>query len=277
MTSRNKIRALLVFLAALVGFAAGQTSLTQTTLASAVTGPAYYNGLASGSAPLQTTIYLTSVSGIAAPTLPGSPVSWIYVGREAMGVFAVNTSLNNVSVRRGDLGTQAAPHPTGDMVLISLPLNVANGGNPVANGFFNSDPPLNGNCIATATGVSPWVNVTTAAQWLCSPTSNTWVPGFYNPLNPGYMGDMGTVASVAGACSILGPFYRMSGTNACSSFTIPIGMDATAVGQASFCVYPTAAFTTTATNNIASASTAVIGKMLCFTWNPSTSKFSASY
>src|SRR5579872_2088730 len=139
----KKIASVFVVLAslALAAFGqGGQVSITQTTLSGAVTGPNYYSG--NTSAQLQTTIYLASVTGISAPTLPGTPVSYIYVDREAMGVFAVNTSLASVTVRRGDLGTQAAPHVSGDMVLVSPAINYANGGNPVPNGFFNQDPPV---------------------------------------------------------------------------------------------------------------------------------------
>jgi hypothetical protein len=275
MTFR-KAASLLIVLAGLTGFAVGQAALTQTTLAAAVSGPSLYSGT---SPTISQTVTLASCTGLAAPILPGTPSSIIYIDHEALGVFSINSTSCTAVVNRGYLSTQAAPHQSGAMVLYgpNYAVTIAQGGNPVPNGLFQQDPPVNGSCTQTSTPTTPWVNVLTGAQWLCSPTSNTWVPGFNNPLNPAYAGDMGTVASVAGAQTVLGPFFRISGTNAITSFTIPVGMNATAVGTASFCVYPTAAFTTVAGNNIASASTAVIGKTLCFTWNPSTLKFAASY
>jgi hypothetical protein len=261
---------------ACAGLSHAQTALTQTTLSQAVNGPSAYNGNTPTTDQCMT---LASVTGISAPILPGTPVSVIYVDREAFGVFTVNTTSKVVCGFRGYLSTQAAPHASGAMVLVApqYQTNLGVGANIVPNGLFSQDPPMNGACTASGTPTTPWVNVLTAAQWLCSPTSSTWVPGFNNPLNPAYMGDMGTSAAATGAQTIAGPFFRLSGTNAITSFTIPVGMNATAVGTASFCVNPTGAFTTTATNNIAFASTAVVGKTLCFTWNAGTSKFSASY
>lgn len=274
--SIRKIAALLILVAGLAGLSFGQTALTQTTLSTAVSGPAFYSGTSSI---ISSTVTLAACTGIAAPLLPGTPSSILYVGREAMGVLVWNTSTCSGTVFRGYLGTQPAPHPSGDMVLYgpNYATTLAQGGNPVPNGFFQQDPPLNGSCTPSATPATPWINVLTGYQWLCSPTSGTWIPGFNNPTTGSSDGDMGTVASAAGAQTVLGPFFRISGTNAITSFTIPLGLDATAVGYGSFCVYPTGAFTTTATNNIASASTAVVGKTLCFTWNSATSKFSASY
>lgn len=275
MTCR-KIASLLIVLAGLAGFAFGQAALTQTTLAAAVSGPALYSGT---SPTISGTVTLASCTGLAGPILPGTPSSIIYVGREAMGVFSLNSTSCTAVVNRGYLGTQAAPHPSGDMVLYgpNYAVTIAQGGNPVPSGLFQQDPPVGGSCTASGTPTTPWVNVFTGSQWLCSPATGTWVAGFNNPLATDYAGDMGTVASVAGAQTVLGPLFRISGTNAITSFTIPVGLNATASGAGSFCVYPTAAFTTTATNNIAAASTAVIGKLLCFTWDAATSKFAASY
>lgn len=272
------IAAPLVLLACLAGFAnaqQGQTALTQTTLAGPVTGPSLYSGT---TPTLQSYICLASVTGISAPVLPGTPVSVIYVDHEAMGVFNVSTATSCVTVNRGYLSTQASPHVTGQMVLISNVYNTSavTGGNPLPSGFYGSDPPQGSTCSA-GVPTTPWVNVITGAQWLCSTSTNTFVPGFNNPLGAVSPGLVNTIASVAGAETVPGPYFAISGTNAITSFTIPVGFAATAGGYGTFCVYPTGAFTTTATNNIASASTAVVGKTLCFTWNPTTAKFSASY
>jgi hypothetical protein len=274
----RKIAAICIVLAGLAGNALaqqGQTSLTQTTLSSAVTGPAGYSGT---SPTIQTTVFLASVTGIAAPLLPGTPVSVIYVDREAMGVFGVSTTLNSVNVIRGYLGTQASPHSSGQMVLIANLYQTTNatGANPLPSGLFQQDPPQGATCSAGVPTI-PWVNVLTGAQWLCSSSTSTWVPGWNNPLAFTSPGLVSTTAASTGAQVVPGPYFALSGTNAITSFTIPVGMDATAVGYAQFCIYPTGAFTTTATNNIVNATTAVVGKLLCYTWNPTTAKFANTY
>src|SRR5215469_13646628 len=150
-----------VLIAAFLGLCTishAQVALTQTTLASAVSGPALYSG---SSVQIDQVVFLTAVTGISAPALPGSPVSVIYVGREAMGVFTVNTSLKSVGVFRGYLGTQAAPHPSGEMVLISnvYSTNQQFGANPLPSGFFQQDPQYGATCTAANTPTTPWVNV----------------------------------------------------------------------------------------------------------------------
>jgi hypothetical protein len=253
-----------------------QVALTQTTLASQVNGPALYAGTTTT---IDQNIVLASVAGISAPVLPGTPVSVIYIGREAIGVFTVNTSTKIVGGFRGYLGTQAAPHASGDMVLIAqqYSTNSQYGANPIPSGFFPQDAPLFGGCTAANTPTTPWVNILTAAQWLCSGVTNTWVPGFGNPLVPILAAPTAAVASVAGATLPSGPLFHVTGTNAITSWTIPIGCNATAVGGCSFTVIPDAVFTWTAAGNIALAGTAVVNKALTFTWDAKNSKWVPSY
>ena len=276
MTHFKKIASLLVLLVGLAALGVaqqGQNSLTQTTLASAVTGPALYSGT---SPTIQQTVYLASVSGISAPLLPGTPVSIIYVDREAMAVWAVNTSLSSVTVSRGYLGTQASPHVSGDMVLVAPVYNPANGGNPVPNGLFGSDPPQGGTCSSGVPTI-PWVNVITGAQWLCSTITNTWVPGFNNPLSLVSAGLTTSVASVAGATLPSGPLFIITGTNAVTGWTIPVGFNATSAGYGCFSVIGgSGPATWTAAGNIAVAGTFTANKLFVFCWNPSTSKFQPS-
>lgn len=273
----KKLTLILIALFALVGFAAGQTALTQTTLSSAVNGPAGYSG--STMTRIDTNIFLASTTGISAPTLGGSPVSVIYVGGEAMGVFGVNTSLNFVTVFRGFLGTNASPHPSGDMVLISnvYSTTLATGGNPIPSGFFDKDPPRNGSCTAAGTPTTPWVNILTGDQWLCSTVTNTWVPGFNNRLVPISMAPTAAVASVAGSTLPSGPLFHVTGTNAITGWTQPIGCNATAVGSCSFTIIPDAVCTWTSAGNIALAGSCVVNKALTFVWDAKNSKWVPSY
>jgi hypothetical protein len=253
------------------GISQAQVSLTSTTLASAVSGPALYAGT---SVQIDQVVFLASVTGISAPTLPGAPVSVIYIGHEAMGVFTVNTSLKSVGVFRGYLGTQAAPHPTSDMVLISNVYSTtqAFGANPLPSGFFQIDPPYNGACIASNTPTTPWVNVLTGAQWVCSGQTNTWAPSWGNQLaNPGSWVQTGTVASAA---TILptGPYFNMSGTGAIATITLPVGFNAQTGGC--FIANPTGVWTWTAAGNIQTAGTVTAATTpVTFCWNVALQKW----
>ena len=265
----------------MVGPAGAQVALTQTTLASAVNGPAFYSGVTTPSTAIDQVVFLASVSGISAPSLPGSPISVIYVGREAMGVFTVNTSLKSVGVFRGYLGTYASPHPSGDMVLISNVYSTtqAFGANPLPSGFFNVDPPQNGTCNAAGTPTTPWLNVLTGAQWLCLVTSGTnavWAPGFNNPLCSGMGPNCIPAAAVASASTILptGPLFHLTGTTAVVTITQPVGCNATAVGGCQFTAICDGVCAWTAAGNITTASGVMVaGTAVTFIWNPGTSKW----
>lgn len=274
--TRIKQFALVLFVAGLasLGFAqGGQNAITQTTLAAAVTGPSFYSGTTPTE---QTAVSLASVSGISAPTLPGTPVSVIYVDREAMGVFAVNSSTNVVIVKRGYLGTYESPHRSGDMVLVAPAYNSANGGNPVPSGFYNVDPPFGGSCTALVVPTSLWLNVLTGAQWLCSTVTNTWVPGFNNQMAG--IGQPVTAAVVA-ATTITpsGPFFHLTGATVVTTIATPVGCNATAVGGCTFSVISdtgTASQLSTGGNlSIAAAITTVTGKIYTFVWDAANSKW----
>ena len=270
----RKIASLLVLLAGLAGFAVGQTALTQTTLASAVSGPSYYSGT---SPTISQQVTLTACTGLAAPILPGTPSSIIYVGREAMGVFSINTTSCVATVNRGYLGTQAAPHPSGDMVLYgqNYAVTLAQGGNPVPSGLFQQDPPIGGTCTAAGTATTPWVNVLTGSQWLCSTITNTWVAGFNNPLASDFSAQTTTVPAAAGTITPSGPLFVVSGAGAITGFTIPIGCNATAVGACTITIISAAGstWTWTAAGNIMTAGTGTAGHTFTFVWSASLQKF----
>lgn len=261
-------KAVLLFAAVLgfCGISQAQVALTQTTISSAVSGPALYSGT---SVNIDQVVFLASVTGISAPALPGSPVSVIYIGREAMGVFTVNTSLKSVGVFRGYLGTQAAPHPANAMVLVSnaYSTNQAFGGNPVPSGFFQADPPVDGTCTLANTPTTPWVNVLTGAQWVCSTITSTWAPSWNNPLaTAANWSQTATVASAAGAITPSGPYFNISGTAAITGFNIPIGFDVQQGGC--FTANPTGIWTWTAAGNIATAGTTTAATTpVTFCWN----------
>lgn len=271
----RKLASLVVLLAGLTGLAVGQTALSQTTLSAAVSGPSLYSG---SSPSISGSVTVAACTGVAAPILPGTPTSILYVGREAMGVLTWNSSTCSGSVLRGYLGTQAAPHPSGDMVLFgpNYAVTLAQGGNPLPNGFFQQDPPANGACTPAGTPTTPWVNVLTGAQWLCSTITSTWIPGFVNPLTT--IADAPNTA-VASATTIVpsGPLFHLTGTTAVTTITTPVGCDATAVGGCEFTVIvdtgTASQFGTGGNLEIGAAITTLSGKAYNFVWDAKNSKW----
>jgi hypothetical protein len=183
----------------------------------------------------------------------------MYVDRELMTVLAVNGT--EITVARGAAGTAAAGHRSGAMVL---------SGNPTW--FFDHDP--QGDCTLSPL-VTPYVNVSNGLQWLPSSITQEWVPGFQNLAESPVV--TAAVASAAGVVLPSGPLFHITGALAITGFTIPVGCDATAVGGSQFSVIPDGTFTWTAAGNIALAGTAVVNKLLTFTWDATNSKWIPSY
>ena len=284
MTIR-KVASLVLLLAGLAGagFAQqGQNALTATNLSSSISSSA-------------TQFCLSAVTGINGPGPSATPVSWIYVDREAIAIMGVNTTTDCVSVRRGDLGTRASAHAGGQPVIISYvyQTQLGLGANPANNGFDDHDPPAGALCYSTSSPVVslpaayPIVNVLTGAQWLCSTLTNQWVPGFQNALSPAAASPTTAVASAA-SITPTGPLFHVTGTTQITLINVPVGFAANGttanVGGGQFCVIPDAAFTTatggTATATavpLKKASTAVAGQTMCFTYDPVNKLFDASY
>lgn len=277
---KNLLKAVLVTLALVLCSAItadaqqGQTSITQTTLAAAISGPAGYSGTSST---ISGTVTLTACAGILAPTLPGSPVSMIYIDREAIGILTGwNSTTCSGPVLRGYLGTQAAPHKLADMVLIAPPYNtnLALGGNPVPNGFYNADPPVGSTCSA-GVPTNIWLNVNTGNQWLCSTITNTWVPGFTNQIGETIV----PTTAVASATTILpsGPLFHITGTTPVTTITAPVGCNATAVGGCTFTAIvdtgTASMFATGGNLEIGAAITTLTGNAYVFTWDAVQSKW----
>lgn len=272
MKNLFKALALVTLLAAFAGSSFAQTALTQTTLSSTQTVGSSGSASGLGTTSYQTTVSVAAATGITT-AFNGQPVSIIYVDQEAEGILTLVQGQTLVyNVIRGFMGTKASAHITGSMVLIGT-VSPQFGGYSGSGGLQATDPPNNGNCTSTNTGLTPWVNMITAEQWLCSTITNTWVPGWNNRLVPASTKVTTAVASVAGTTTPSGPLFHITGTNAITAWGIPVGFNATAAGGGQFCVIPDAAFTTTATNNIATAVTAVANLEMCWTWDATNSKF----
>lgn len=214
------------------------------------------------SAAIGATTQQFSVASVTGLTASLSSQTVLYVDKEAMLVNTIGaTTTTSLTVQRGYAGTLAAPHVNASVVLAGRP-----------DWFYPNDP--TGACTAATTYVTPWVNILTGNPWLCSTVALAWVPGFNNYVRP--PGVTAAVASAAGQITPSGPLFHITGTNAITGFTYPIGLGAGQAGS-TFCVIPDAAFTTTATNNIAIASTAVLNKTICWTWDATNSKYTASY
>jgi hypothetical protein len=276
MTKFAKSLALTVFLVIALSLASfGQTALTQTTLSlSQGVGEA---GLASGlSSSYSTTVSLASATGITV-AFNGQPVTFLYIDQEVEGILTTVTGQTTIfNVLRGQMGTKASPHASGDMVLAQI-VTPQFGGGAGSGGLQLTDPPFNGACLGSGTVFTPWINVNTQAQWLCSTITGTWVPGFSNPYVGGLERVTTAVASAAGLITPSGPLFHITGALAITGFNIPIGFNATAVGGGQFCAIPDGTFTTTNANNIALGSTAVVNKMLCWSWDATNSKFVPTY
>lgn len=227
----------------LIGLASqAQTSLTQTSLSTAVTNT------------FVTSVRVASATGITANQ------TMLYIDGEALWPTAVSGT--TISVMRGYNGTISSGHISGAMVLIGPP-----------QAFAVVDP--FGSCT-NGQGVfqfSPVVNIRNGNQWLCSTVTGKVIPGWGNISDPPQVST--AVASAAGLVTPSGPMFHITGALAITGFNIPVGFDPK-VG-ATICAIPDAAFTTTAANNIALASTGVISKTLCWTYDGNTAKFYPSY
>jgi hypothetical protein len=239
---------LLLLFVGLGASAYAQTALTQTTLSAAVSSSTH-------------NIPLTSATGVTAGT------SMLYVDGEAMFVNSISGKI--ASVTRGYFGTLAGGHISLSNVLIGPP------------NAFNSVDPV-GSCVAANTPFTPYVNVRNNTQWLCSTVTLGWVPGFGNPSEN--KGVTAAVASVAGATNPSGPLFHVTGALAITAWgssttagAIGAGGSTTTATGAPFCVIPDGTFTTTATNNIALASTAVVNKIMCFTFDGTNKKYVPTY
>lgn len=276
MKNLFKALALVTLLAAFAGSCYAQTALTQTSLSA--TQSVGSSGSASGLATTnyQTTVSLTSATGVTT-AFNGQPVSIVYIDQEAEGILTLvqgQTTIYNVI--RGFMGTKSSAHASGTMVLIGTG-SPQFGGYSGSGGLQQTDPPVNGACLSTGTGLTPWVNVISAAQWLCSTVTGTWVPGWNNPFVPSQQKVTTAVASAAGVILPSGPLFHVTGALAVTGFTVPVGFNATAVGGGCFTVIPDALFTWTAAGNIAVAGAAGVNKLTTFCWDATNSKFVPSY
>ncbi len=234
-------------------------SLTQTTLSAAIV-------------PNQNVFTVAAATNITAPV--GNINQQIYVigPGQARGELMSVVAVSGTSITVSRLDEFKAYWPSGSLVLIGPSPVSGSGfaGMVLGGGFQSYDPPggsasQNSNA-ASAVLYTPWVNVTTGAQWVWSAILSAWVPGWQNTNSPGVST---AVASTAGAVVPTGPLFHITGTAAITGFTAPVGF--ANIGQ--FTVIPDGTFTWVTSGNIALAGTAVVNKTITFTWDGTNSKW----
>ena len=235
---------LFIAIALLAASALGQTALTSTTITAAMTNTTTQN------------VAVGSTSGIT------SGLSRLYIldkggqGRgELTGIVTVVSS-GFLNIPRGS--QFRAPHVAGSVAVI---INSA-------QAIQNYDPV--GSCTAANTLFTPWINQANGNQWYCSTKTGAWVAGFNN-LNE-VDGPTADVASVAGLTVVTSRLFHVTGTNAITGWTLPATFNG-----GTFCTIPDGAYTTTNATNIAIASTATAGRLLCFTWSSADTKWYPTY
>ncbi len=128
MTNFNKVLSILALGVALslgTNNLDAQTTPTSTTFSAAVAGPSGSGGSA------QTTVCLTSSTGVSAPGFGQTPLTLLFSGREAMAVNAATSSSSCWLVTRGWAGTKPYAHNSGDLVYVG------------PTGGFNNSPFVN--------------------------------------------------------------------------------------------------------------------------------------
>jgi hypothetical protein len=195
------------------------------------------------------------------PSLQGA---MLYIDREAMLVLATSIGgldpfgqpARAVTVIRAQLGTAAALHVAGAMVLYGQP-----------GWFFQSDH--QGDCTGITLKLNFDLNVLNGRQWICSSISHRFVPGFENTSLPAQL------TALVQTNQILipsGPLFHVLGSDDITFIAPPAGFE-----YGTFCAIPDTVFTTNSNGNIAVASVAVKNKLLCWTYDDTTGLFVPSY
>lgn len=253
---------------------AQQNTLLTTTLTADV--PSTPNTNVFGSAQTFITVAaipagLTGVQLNPTTTLNVQNQWFAYIDREYLAVISINGLV--IQVQRGQGGTVASPHRSTAMVLFGrgswFYVNDPGGISRIGTGVSGVS------CTAATVYVTPYVNILTGGQWLCSTITGTWVPG-WNNVGGEFPGQTATVAAAAGVILPSGPYFIISGAGAITGFTIPLGCNAFgAAGSCSFTVIAAAGstWTWTAAGNIMTAGTGTAGHTFTFTWSQSLLKW----
>ncbi len=235
---------LILALAILAASAFGQTALLSTTITNAMTNTTSQNVAVASTSNItsgQSRLYILDKGGQGRGELTGI-------------VTVVSSGILNIP--RGS--AFRAGHPALSVAVI---INSA-------QAIQNYDP--FGSCTAANTLYTPWINQNNGNQWYCSTKTLAWVAGFNN-LNE-VDGPTADVTSVAGLTVVASRLFHVTGTAAITGWTLPATFNG-----GTFCTIPDGAYTTTTATNIAIASTATAGRLLCFTWSSADTKWYPTY
>ncbi len=222
-------------------------TLTQTTLSGALSIKGNVANVA-------------SATGIVGPTNQLTQKLYLINPETARGELVDVVGVSGTQITLARLGGFRQAFVSGAIVVIGSSVQY----NP---SFFGFDPV--GAVAAVDVPAVPFINVVNGNQWLRS-VDGLWIPGFNNTSQAA--GVSTAVASAAGAVTPSGPLFHITGTEAITGFTIPVGFTG-----GSFTVIPDAIFTWTSAGNIALAGTAVVNRSLTFTWDSNAGKFTPSY
>lgn len=221
--------------------AAAQTAMTSTTLASSMTDT-------SGR-----TVALTSATGFTASTV--SSQTFILIDRELMFYQSLNGT--NATVIRGQAGTRAQAHFAGATVYFVPPSAVIN--------YMPS-----GYCVRTNLPYVPMI-VTDGQDETNNGTTLDCLGSQWVQTNKAGSPVFGATVASASTIAATGTYFKVSGTTAIATITLPAGF---AAGM-SLTIEPLALGSTNTSGNILLGTTFVVGKQLILTWNGT--KFVPSY
>lgn len=232
----------------------GQTILSNTTLGAAITSAT------------QTNIQLASTSTMLSRGAANQIDTVIYVDREMMNVITVVDS-THVTVQRG-VGTGQAgrrtTHANGAYVFFSITSGTITapsyfGGNTQANGE------ISGSCTATSLQMLPLIYPTSGDIFDC-------LGGIWTIVNKADAPTVGATVASATTIAPTGIHFKVSGTTAVATITVPHGFAPGMCLQ----IDPTGIFATTTAGNIGLITSAtVVGRILFMCYDGS--KFWPSY
>jgi hypothetical protein len=219
-----------------------QTALTATTFAAAVDN-------------VQQTITVASATSI---TAQGSGAGFVYLlaDRELMTVRTLPGASTAVTVMRGQNGTRATSHINGAAVTVVPPLALLNympSGQCTRSTLLFVPMVVGGSIDQTFNGTTlDCLGVTTAGQWVM--TNANGFPVF------------GSTVTSATTIAATGTYFKVSGTTAVATITLPAG----AAAGFAITIEATGVLTWTAAGNILTAGTyTAAGHTVTFYWNGS--------
>lgn len=229
MNTLNRILTGALVLALSLGILGAQTSITSTTLSTAVSSTSVNE------------IVVASATGFTAGTTAA------FVDGEYMPVLGVSST--RIRVQRGGNGTRSVTHKSGARVWVA----------PFA--AYRAGPDPQGQCVRTALSYVPVINVNTGNTFDCLGVTTA---GQYVQTNKPGIPVLGSTVASATSITPTGTYFIVSGTTAVATIAVPAGWEPGMCIQ----IQPSGIFATTTADNIGLiTSAAVVGRILTMCWN----------